>query len=384
MRRGRLFILLAIILLLGAVAAYLILGRGGGEPSEGEAEVQPTAVMEAQIVIAAQDISRGSVIQQDAVFLSPYPADYIVETMETDPTVVVGRYARMDIARGVPITANMITEEAGELLGTGSVASIAIPDGKTAITIPMDKFTGVAYALRPGDKVDVIASMLVVDLDPDFQSLTPNESFNLIDPDGFILTASTCGTFTVEEGIAICGTVEDPPVIGKTVTDEETGQLLYGVPSEDQRPRLVTQRLISNATVLEVGTFPLIDEVEVALAVTEEDPALGAEPPPQVQAQQIEAAQEITFPDVVTLIVDPQDALALSWSANSGVHLVLTLRNPQDSTVEDLTDSVTLQYFFDNYNIAVPAKVPFGLQPKLDTSPFNFPLQEEVEPESPQ
>lgn len=383
MRRGRLFILLAIILLLGAVAAWLILGRGGGEPAEEEV-AQPTPVMEAQIVIAAQDIARGSLIQQDAVFLSPYPADYIVETMETDPGVVVGRYARMDIARGVPITANMITEEAGDLLGTGSIAAIAIPDGQTAITIPMDKFTGVAYALRPGDKVDVIASMLVIDLDPDFQTLTPNESFNLIDPDGFILTASSCGTFTVEEGLAICGTVDDPPVIGKIITDEETGQLLYGVPSEDQRPRLVTQRLISNATVLNVGTFPLVDEADVVEAPTEEDAALGEEPPPQVQAQQIEAAQQIEFPDVVTLIVEPQDALALSWSANSGVHLMLTLRNPQDTTVEDLTDSVTLQYFFDNYNIAVPAKVPFGLEPKLQTTPYNFPLQEEVEPEGPQ
>jgi pilus assembly protein CpaB len=383
MRRGRLFILFAIILLLGAVAAWLILGRGGGEPAEEEV-AQPTPVMEAQIVIAAQDISRGSLIQQDAVFLSPYPADYIVETMETDPGVVVGRYARMDIARGVPITANMITEEAGDLLGTGSIAAIAIPDGQTAITIPMDKFTGVAYALRPGDKVDVIASMLVIDLDPDFQTLTPNESFNLIDPDGFILTASSCGTFTVEEGLAICGTVDDPPVIGKTVTDEETGQLLYGVPSEDQRPRLVTQRLISNATVLNVGTFPLVDEAVGVEAPTEEEAALGEEPPPQVQAQQIEAAQQIEFPDVVTLIVEPQDALALSWSANSGVHLMLTLRNPQDTAVEDLTDSVTLQYFFDNYNIAVPAKVPFGLEPKLQTTPNNFPLQEEVEPEGPQ
>ena len=60
----------------------------------------------------------------------------------------------------------------------------------------------------------------------------------------------------------------------------------------------------------------------------------------EIEAQQIEAAQEITFPDVVTLIVDPQDALALSWSANSGVHMVLTLRNPQDST--GLKPSVSL------------------------------------------
>ncbi|HLF80238.1 MAG TPA: SAF domain-containing protein, partial [Anaerolineales bacterium] len=109
MRRGRVFILLALILLLGAAGVFILLrGLGGGGQPAPE-DITPTPIGEAEIVIAAQHISRGSIIPQEAVIVSPYPADYLVETMMTDPGLVIGRRARMDIGRGVPITQNMIT-----------------------------------------------------------------------------------------------------------------------------------------------------------------------------------------------------------------------------------------------------------------------------------
>ena len=58
MRRARVLILFAIILLLGAAALYLIISRGGGdEPSP---DVTPEGVIPSDIVfvaIAAQDIA---------------------------------------------------------------------------------------------------------------------------------------------------------------------------------------------------------------------------------------------------------------------------------------------------------------------------------------
>jgi Flp pilus assembly protein CpaB len=99
-------------------------------PGTGTADETQTAPDVAFIVIAAQDIPRGGEIVPDAVVSAPFPADSVVETMLTDPAQAVGFRARMDIARGLPITENMLTKEPGDLLGSGSEASIAIRAGR--------------------------------------------------------------------------------------------------------------------------------------------------------------------------------------------------------------------------------------------------------------
>jgi len=371
MRRGRVFILLALILLVGAAGVFILLrGLGGGGQPAPE-DITPTPIGEADIVIAAQHISRGSIIPQEAVIISPYPADYLVETMMTDPTLVVGRRARMDIGRGVPITQNMITERAGDLLGTGSDASLAIPPGMTAISMPMSRLAGVAYALRDGDQVDVLVSLLLVDLDEQFQTDLPSESMFLFDPNGNLLTAYTCRQVSFAEGQPVCSSGEVPPPIGHLVTDDETGQQFYAGPVGEPTPRLVTQRLISNATVLHVGEFSLPGEEAAPATVATPEPAAGAPP-----AGEEVAPPAILAPDVVTLIVSPQEALALNWAMKAGLDMVLTLRSPNDPTVTDETDSVTLQYLIENFNITVPLKLPYGSEPRIEAAPVQFPFSE--------
>ncbi|MGH2621436.1 MAG: SAF domain-containing protein [Anaerolineales bacterium] len=373
MRRGRTFILLALILLIGAVGAFLLLNRGGGPADEAPT---PTPVGEANIVIAAQNISRGSIIAADAAIISPYPADYKVETMLDDLGQVVGKRARMDIARGVPITENMVTSQAGDLLGVGSDASIAIPPGMTAISIPMDRFSGVAFALRSGDQVDVLVSMLLVDIDEDFQTELPNETAYLFNAQGDLLSGFVCrAAETNDAGDILCAVAEErPPVQGKIVeTDDER---FFVVPIGTQRPRLVSQRLISNALVLGVGTFPLPQEEAVPVAAT---PVAGVGAPAG-QTTEVVEAPAIVPPDIVTLIVRPQDALALNWAVRAGVDLALTLRSPNDPTAELILESMTLQFLIDNYDITVPSKLPFGTVPRLEAPPFLFPPQLEPTP----
>jgi Flp pilus assembly protein CpaB len=380
MRRGRVFILLALLLLVGAAGAFVVLsgGLGGGEP-EGPPPT-PTPIGEANIVIAGQRIARGSIIPAEAIFISPYPADYVVETMLDDLSQVAGRRARMDIGRGVPITENMITEDPGDLLSVGSDASFAIPPGFTAISIPLDRFSGLAFAMRAGDQVDVLISMLVVDLDPDFQSETPNRGIFLFNSDGDLLTSFSCLSISVEEGEFLCEQTEATNVVGKIEFDETSGEDFFVVPSGPARPRLVTQRLISNATVLGVGNFPLpAEEVEPVVVAAEPEEGVGA-PAGQQPAAPVEAPA-IEPPDIITLIVEPQDALALNWALGAGVDLTLTLRSPNDPTAEFDTDSVTLQVLIDNYNIAVPSKLPYGLEPVLQAPTLDFPPN--FEPEQP-
>jgi len=358
MRRGRLLILVAIILLLGVAAVYLFIvkaGQGGG----GGGEATPIAIDRQNVVIAAQDISRGAVIPENGVILAPFPADAVVETMITnDVKQVIGRYARQDIARGLPITTGMITKEAGDLLGTGSTASVAIPPGYTAIAVPMNRLSGVAYALRDGDNVDVIGTMLMVDLDADFQSILPNSSMILLGNNAAPLTGYACTEVKASEKGLECINPEAPP-FARVDTEATTGTQLYAKPSESQRPRLVSQRLVENAIVLHVGSFTIQGAEDQAGIGAPAAPAAGA--PPQTTP---EVATGPVAPDIVTLIVTPQDALTINWAIKSGVDLVLTLRGPKDDSTTETT-SVTLKYLVDNYNITVPTKLPYGLEPRL-------------------
>ena len=369
MRRPRILILFAIILLLGVAAIYLLTrGSAGGEPTG--AEQTPPGAVPSDVVfvaIAAQDIARGARIPDDGVVMSRMPANMVVETMisgsdeEAIRTRVVGRVARQDIGRGVPITEAMISEGTGDLLAGGSDASLAIPAGYTAIAIPMDRLSGVAYALRDGDVVDVLISLLVVDVDPDFQTALPNFSTPLTASGGTTEFPSPSLTGGV-------GEFEDKErgnqlLLGKVVEEEATGTLFHVIPRGEQRPRAVTQRLVDSAQVLHVGTFAL--EGETTQVVSQQQQAQGAGAPAGQEAQQV-VTTTITPPDIITLIVTPQDALALNWAMKVGADLTLTLRAPNDSEPTE-TASVTLQYLMESYNITFPSQLPYSMEPALDS-----------------
>ena len=366
MRRPRVLILLAIILLLGAVAAYLVLsgGLGGGG---GEAQPTPEGIPSdlVLVAIAAQDIGRGSPIPDDGVIMSRMPANMVVETMISGPNEegiksrVVGMIARQDIGRGVPITEEMLTSESGDLLTSGSDASLAIPAGYTAIAIPMSRLSGVAYALRDGDRIDVLLSLLMLDVDPDFQSVLPNMSTILTASGGteeFPAPSITGGVGSVggEEGAT-------QTIVGRVEVDEELGQPFHYVPQESQRPRVVSQRIVENAQVLHVGTFALVDDIGTAIVAAPEEGGVGA---PSAEPAPGEISGPVQ-PDIVTIIMTPQDALVLNWAIKVGADITLTLRAPNDAESTETT-SVTLDYLVESYDVTVPSKLPYALEPRLN------------------
>lgn len=362
MRRSRIFILLAIILLLGAAAAYFLL-KPPIPGSEGEATPVPVDVV--FVAIAAQDISRGARIPEDGVIMSRMNANLVVETMISGPdeegirSRIVDRIARQDIARGVPITEAMLTETSGDLLAGGSNAALAIPAGYTAIAIPMDRLSGVAYAMQDGDVVDVLISLLLVDIDPDFQTILPNQTTPLTASGGTAEFPAPNITGGVT-GVEVSEAVNIPPLpFGKVETDEVTGQPFHIIPQEQQRPRAVSQRLVEAAIVLHVGTFQLEGELAGEIIPVPEG-GVGA-PAPDSQAQ----APTVKPPDIITLIVTPQEALALNWAMKVGADLTFTLRAPNDTEVTETT-SVTLQYLLDTYEITIPTKLPYGMEPRLE------------------
>ncbi len=382
MGRGRIFIYLALIIILGLVALVVIWQRFniGGGGIGGSPEVQPTpapVIEKVDVIVTTQRIPRGGEVTEDVVQVVSIPRELMVDGMLTGVTEATGKRAKFDLDSGIPLTRNMLVDTAEQLSTAGSVASLLIPKGKVAVSIPISRLSSVSYGLERGDQVNVIVTMPFVDLDADYQSLLPNNTSAVIAP-GPAALLTIEGEDQVESNL-IVGSAETPlqnlsaqsatggavSPQGRVEVDPNIGQPFYVVPSEPQRPRLVSQTLIQGAIVLQVGAFPLPGEEE-AQALAEQ---VAQDQPPAPETQPAEGEVVVPEgpepPDVISLIVDPQDAVTLNYLIFNKAQLALAMRAAEDDTLVD-TEAVTLQFLLDEYNIPVPAKLPFGTQPRID------------------
>ncbi len=383
MRRGRIFIYLALIIILGLVAVFVLYQRYTIPATlEAQTEVaEPTPVVEfVDVVVVTQNTPRGKILDETVLTTVQLPKNEAVEGIFfNDLAAVVGRRAKFDLDSGIPLTSSMLVESAEELSAAGSLAALLIPRGKVAVSIPISRLSSVSYAPRPGDHVSVIVTLLMVGLDSEFQSETPNQVASVLSPG--LGTAAVVGSGSGGEretsGSSLSGGEATEnltlriiggggfAMIGRAELDPLFNELIYVVPSEAQRPRLVSQILLPDATVLQVGDFPL-EEEEPATEAIPDVTGEAAQPEPQpVPPEEPAPENEIVPPDVITLIVSPQEAVTLNYLLYSGAQLTLALRATGDDT-EIATEPATLQFLLDEYNIAVPAKLPYGLEPRLD------------------
>ena len=75
--------------------------------------------------------------------------------------------------------------------------------------------------------------------------------------------------------------------------------------------------------------------------------------------------QQQASPDIVTLMVNPQDSISLNYFIYSGAALSMSLRNPNDTSRFD-AQSATLTSLLTQYNISLPSKLPYAMQPRVD------------------
>ena len=70
---------------------------------------------------------------------------------------------------------------------------------------------------------------------------------------------------------------------------------------------------------------------------------------------------------MITLVVTPQEAVSLNYLMYSEAQLTLALRSNEDAQADAVfTDAVTLNYLKDLYNIPLPSKLEFSLEPRVD------------------
>ncbi len=333
MRRGRILIFLLLILIVGLAVAYVAI-RALLQTQA----ARPTAPVTVQIFQAAQNIPQGATITEDALTTISVPGDQVsaVEFTVDEKSQLVGKVAKYPLQQGVVITSAMVTDSSQAVAIAGPQWAALIPSGMTAISIPASRLSLASYGISDGAHVNLNACFLFVDVDASFQTVTPNLTA--------ILTATGFPKDTLP--ILTLGVGATGGSQGRLELDPSLQQPFYYVPSEKQRPRVVCQTILQNVVVMKLGNF-----------------ALTAAPTTTQQQQPAAAAQPA--PDIITLIVSPQDAVTLSYMVYTNAQIMMTLRNPSDQS-RLATEAATLQFLLSQYNIPVPAKLPYALEPRID------------------
>lgn len=381
MRKGRIFFIIAIILILGLAAVAIVYFRFlQPTTTEPTAEVVATPEVDlVSVVVVAQHVPRGYMLNETVLGVIEIPRDLLIEGYFTDMAQVVGRQARVDMEANMLLTSSMVVDSPDQLSTTGSLAALSIPRGMVAISIPINRLSSVSFAPRPGDHVNVIATLLMVDLDTDYQSVTPNRNAAVLGAGpGVVVGAGTADDVSVGANSDLSKVTAQSvgagptSIIGRTQIDPLLEQTLYAVPSEAQRPRLVSQTLLQDAIVLGVGDFPLPDEEEVPEPTPVPPPVTESPEGEEYPAEYSEEYSELEvekpepkLPDLITLVVNPQDAVTLNYLVYAGSQLTLALRPSGDDTRVQ-TEATTMDFLLTQYNIPVPVRLPYGMEPRVD------------------
>ena len=355
-RRGMTIILIAVLLIVivGAIYGYLTIFNKPAGVAQPLSQPTPSGEL-VDIVLTTQAIAKGTQFTESVLTYVKYPRTELVSgTFITDMNEVLGKRAKFDLEARMPLTQGMVVDQP-----TGSLASFQIPTGMTAFSVPVTRETFVSYAPQMGDHVMMVGCMLLTDLDTNFQSKLPNYT-SIVKAPGANCTDENCTGVTVSANINTSG---DPSKMGYAAIDPNLNMVTYSVPSESQRPRLVCQTVIQDATILRVGDF----SAELLPKAGE-----NATPDQATQNAQSAAAIAAANPDIVSLIVTPQDVVLLNYLLSNKVQLTMALRSAGDLQILS-TQPVTLQFVMDQKNIQLPAKLPYGVEPRTEALNIPYP-----------
>lgn len=109
-----------------------------------------------RVVIAAEDINEMETVDETKLEIVERPVDFIEPQAIKDPEVAVGMVALAPIKKGEQILQSKVMEP-GPVTGL----SLQVAPGKRAISVPVSDLTGVAKLIKPGDRIDLIASLTV-------------------------------------------------------------------------------------------------------------------------------------------------------------------------------------------------------------------------------
>jgi Flp pilus assembly protein CpaB len=336
MRRGRNLIFLLLIVIIGLVVIYFAIQWFMSRSPTNTGPVNPNV----EVFVAGQNIPQGATISEDELATIKLPQESVsaVEFTADEKGQLVGKVAKFPLDQGTVITSPMVTDKSSAVSIAGPQWAALIPPGMTAVSIPASRLSMVSFGVDDGAHINLNACYLFVDVDPSFQSATPD------------MTAVLTATGVPPNALPVLSMRVEPTQgpQGRLELEPSLQQPYDLIPSEAQRPRPVCQTILQDVVVMKRGNFPISGTDTQAT---------------QQQQQQQQGAAPA--PDIITLIVTPQDAVTLTYMVYTNAQMMMSLRNPTDQS-RLATEAATLQFLLSQYNIPVPAKLPYALQPRID------------------
>ncbi len=141
-RGGTLALALAAGLAASLLAFLLLRGRA-----------KPAPAVPVSVVVAARDVPTRARLTPAHLTLRKLPPSDVPEDALTAPTQAVGKITTRPLPAGTPLTKSAVTE------GTAALGmAFTLPSSRRAVTVALDPTDSAGDFVRPGDRVDILAT----------------------------------------------------------------------------------------------------------------------------------------------------------------------------------------------------------------------------------
>jgi len=216
---------LLLALLLGVVAAGLIVAYLASRDSGGETAAVPTL----SVVVASEDIAAGQKVTDSMVELKALPETAVISDAATAKEQVVGQTLRYPVAKGEQLNNLRLVEPPK----TQSL-SFQIPQGMRGFTIPVTVSNSPAALLAPGDFVDVLVSVDIERLavaQPPAPVPVPSQGA-LENPKAAVTLLQNVQVLSVQRDYVDNGVPYDPSVRGEPPKDDSVSYVTLSLTPE--------------------------------------------------------------------------------------------------------------------------------------------------------
>lgn len=149
--KNKIIILLAVML--GILTSYLVYDYLN------DVERALSNMEYGEVVVAVGDIAPKTVLRPEHLEVKEMPVEYIHPAAISRKDEAVGAVTKDFLVSGEQLLARNL----GKANDTQNGLAYIIPAGMRAITVPVDEVSGVAGLIKPGDKVDVVATVEIDD-----------------------------------------------------------------------------------------------------------------------------------------------------------------------------------------------------------------------------
>jgi pilus assembly protein CpaB len=145
MKKKTLYLTAGLALVFAAFASLMIFSYLNSRPLQAGEEMMP-------VVVAVQDLTYGNSLKSEQMRIVKYPKSSLPKGYYSVKDSLLDQVTKVFMMENEPITASKLSTAGGGL-------SLRIADGMRAVSIKVDKVSGVSGFVLPGDRVDVIASI---------------------------------------------------------------------------------------------------------------------------------------------------------------------------------------------------------------------------------